>query len=126
MKRYVGVLLVLFALTQAALAAASTQIKGASPSARKEIHLYAQPKAPAPVTQIETATLQFPIPILETKSGYSKISLEGKEYWVNNSQVRLQRQSSAKCAPRPRRMAQGLSAATPGISERACQGNAKP
>lgn len=119
MKQCVGMLIMLIALTQAAAAANPAEIKSASPTSRDMIDLYEQAKAAAPVAQAKTAALQFPIPVLDTKSGYSKIMLNGKEYWVRNSQVRMQRTSSAKCGPTSI-IALGPTTSTPGVSEHAC------
>ena len=95
-------------------------IKAPSPSSRAVLDLYEQPKSSSPTLQIQSTELQYPVTVTKTQPGFSAISYKGKTYWVRNSQVRLERDSSAKCAPVVARGSGLKTAQTPGVHDAVC------
>ena len=73
----------------------SKDIVGLIPENSVYLQLYANAGDSNPANQIAAKDLSYPIPTLETKSGFSAVSLAGGKYWVKNSQVRRSQPSKA-------------------------------
>jgi hypothetical protein len=79
------------------LALAQSQIVGPAPSTLTTLDLYANVGDAAPEARHVLGTPMQPLDVLETRSGHHRVVVNGKEYWVKNTQVRISRGSSAGC-----------------------------
>lgn len=73
-------------------------ISGVTPRSRTHVDLYPSPDEKASPSRIAVKELSFPIAERQVASGgFIEISLEGKTYWIHNSQVRRSKPSKASC-----------------------------
>lgn len=87
------------ALSLAALAlpAANASADTIVAASLKPLPLYAQPDGGAPAARSDGQGM--PWPVLEKKSEFYRVNVDGKDYWVDSMQVRISRGSAAKCGP---------------------------
>ena len=106
----------LLALACAAFAADQvTAVKG------KQIALYASPNDVQPALTVAPSGL--PWAIKEEKNAFYRVSVNGKDYWVDGMDVSAQRDSADKCPPRGqgRAHAPDQNAVTPGAGAERCR-----
>ncbi len=101
------------------LAMAQAQIVGFMPSNVTTVNLYAAP-AEGPVAGVhQLGAPPWPLDVLDTKAGFVKVSIGGKEYWVKTAQVRMTRASSAGCTT-ARLAPTTQTSSTPGVGKVGC------
>lgn len=98
---------------------AAEQITALTPSSRAEIDLYAKPGASDSVKTVAVSDLTFPVNVQDHESGFLKVTLAGKSYWLKSTQVRIQRDVVASCAAAAERAERVGS--TPGLAGNSCQ-----
>ncbi|MBV6273850.1 hypothetical protein KVP09_13155 [Alcaligenaceae bacterium CGII-47] len=98
MKSIAGILMATLALSWPVAGIAADAVIGLSPSGSEHITAYAEPNAKSATEQMPVSTLIFPLPILQTKSGFLAVQLNGQSYWLRAAKVRVKRDSSAKCS----------------------------
>lgn len=99
---------------------AQDKITAPSPSNRSAIELYDHPGAVEAVRQISVAETVFPLNILDAKSGFYKVSIQGQDFWLRGLQVRISRDSNAGCGTAGLAKI-GATIATPGAGKDACK-----
>ncbi len=80
------------AATWTAVAVAGQSIMSAK---RDPLPLYAAPTPAAPVSSTHASGL--PWPVLEENSGYYRVKVDGKDYWVDSMNVRASQIVKANC-----------------------------
>lgn len=107
-------------LTALSLGASATeQITALTPSSRSDIELYDSPTSVQSVKKVEAGDLNFPINIQANQNGFMKISVDGKNFWVKSTQVRVKRDVVASCGGASDRAERVGS--TPGAGANACK-----
>lgn len=109
----------LLALTIPAAMAQDTVI-GPSPGSSVTLDLYEQPSAAQPIRQINVSEAGLPLTIQSKQTGFYKVVIGGKDYWVRGSNVRISRDTTANCGAVALASSE-LTAATPGAGKDACK-----
>ena len=114
--------LLLFALLALPLTSAMAQdrITALNPSGSTTVDLYSQAGDAQAVRQITVGEAGLPLTIQDTQSGFHKVLIAGKEYWIRSVRVRVSRESTASCGP-AFASSNGPIAATPGAGKDACK-----
>lgn len=100
-------------------AIAAEQITSLTPSSRTEIELFNKPGAAQSVKTITASDMAFPVSVQAHESGFLKVNIEGKPYWLKSTQVRIQRDVVASCAASTEKAERVGS--TPGLAGNSCQ-----
>lgn len=87
------------------------QVVGVSPSSRAQLDVYAAPKTTELDRQVAVDTVEFPLDILETDSGFHKVNIQGEAGWLRGVQLRTRKPNTAECI-NPR----GRTNSAPGVS----------
>ena len=95
------------------------QITSLSPSSRTEIELFNKAGAAQSVKTIPVSEISFPVNVQANESGFLKVNVEGKTYWLKSTQVRIQRDVVASCAAAAERAERVGS--TPGLAGNSCK-----
>jgi len=95
------------------------QITSLSPSSRSEIELFNKAGAAQSVKTIPASEISFPVTVQANESGFLKVNVEGKGYWLKSTQVRIQRDVVASCAAAAERAERV--GATPGLAGNSCK-----
>ena len=103
----------------AASAIGAEQITSLSPSSRTEIELFNKAGAAQSVRTIPATEISFPVNVQASESGFLKVNVEGKSYWLKSTQVRIQRDVVASCAAAAERAERVGS--TPGLAGNSCK-----
>lgn len=119
MKLTTGVLATCLALSTSMVAAQDTVV-ASSPSSRTSLDLYEQPGATQPVRQIAVSEVGLPLNIQATQTGYHKVAIGGRDYWLRALQVRIKRDSTAGCVTAANAPLVAT-IATPGAGKDACK-----
>lgn len=119
MKFTISFLVVCLALS-ASGAMAQDKVIASSPSSRTSFDLYEQPGAALPVRQIAVSEAGLPLSIQATQTGYHKVTVGGRDYWLRGMQVRISRDNTASCVTSAH-AAVVATIATPGAGKDACQ-----
>ncbi len=101
------------------LAMAQAQIVGFMPSTETKVSLYSAPAEGDVVGEHRLGAPPWPLDVLDTKAGFVKVSIGGKEYWVKTAQVRMTRSSSAGCTT-ARLAPTTQTSSTPGVGKSGC------
>ncbi|WP_194723854.1 hypothetical protein [Noviherbaspirillum malthae] len=114
---------VIFALLAAVIPATFAQDKvvAPSPATSATIDLYEQPDAAHPARQINVGQAGLPWIIQSKQTGFYQVIIDGKDYWVRGSKVRISRDTTANCGAVAVAATTGLTAATPGAGKDACK-----
>lgn len=119
MKFTASLLMACLALT-ASIAVAQDQVVASSPSTRTSFDLYEQPGATQPVRQIAVSEAGLPLAIQATQTGYHKVAISGRDYWLRGLQVRISRDNTGGCTTSAH-AAVVATIATPGAGKNACK-----
>lgn len=103
----------------AASAIGAEQITSLSPSSRTEIELFNKAGAAQSVKTVAVSDMSFPVNVQAHESGFLKVTVEGKTYWLKSTQVRIQRDVVASCAAAAEKAERVGS--TPGLAGNSCQ-----
>jgi hypothetical protein len=99
---------------------AQSMIMGPNPSTNSKFSLYEQAGALAPVREIAVSDVKLPLKILNVKTNYHQIEIDGNLYWMRGKDVRIKRDSNAGCATSSEeRLVATI--ATPGAGKNACK-----
>ena len=101
-------------------AMAQEMIIGPSPASRGTLDLYEQPNAAQAARQIGISEAGLPLPIHSKQAGYLKVLIDGKEYWLRSTKVRVSRDTTANCGAVARASSE-QTAATPGAGKDVCK-----
>ena len=63
--------------------------------------------------------MSFPLHVQANENGFLKVNVEGKTYWLKNTQVRIKRDVVASCAAAAEKAERVGS--TPGLAGNSCQ-----
>lgn len=118
MKLISPMLFTLLALSIPAMA--QDRIIEPSPGSSPTLDLYEQPGAAQAVRQINVSEAGLPLIILSKQTGFYKVLIGGKDYWVRGAKVRISRDTSANCGAVALASSE-LTAATPGAGKNACK-----
>lgn len=103
----------------AASAIGAEQITSLSPSSRTEIELFSKAGAGQSVKTMAANEITFPVNVQAQESGFLKVNVEGKTYWLKSTQVRIKRDVVASCAAAAEKAERVGS--TPGLAGNSCQ-----
>ena len=120
MKLKMPLLLALLALPLS-LAMAQDKVIAPSPSSRASLDLYEQPGSAQPVRQISVSEAGLPLAIQSTQTGYHKVAIAGRDYWLRGMQVRISRGTPEGGCTTASRAPVGPTIATPGAGKDACK-----
>jgi len=101
------------------VAMAQDKVVAPSPSSRTSLDLYEQPGATQSARQISVSEAGLPLAIQATQTGYYKVAIAGRDYWLRGMQVRVHRATNAGCTTSVV-AATGVTIATPGAGKDAC------
>ncbi|MCB8748901.1 hypothetical protein LHU53_18585 [Rhodoferax sp. U2-2l] len=120
MKIKMPLLLALLALPLSAVMA-QDKVIAPSPSSRASLDLYEQPGSAQPVRQISVSEAGLPLAIQSTQTGYHKVAIAGRDYWLRGMQVRISRDTTAAGCGTSVVAPAGATIATPGAGKDACK-----
>lgn len=106
-------------LLVSATASAQGLVVGPAVAEAGTIKLYEAPNAAAPVHQVALREAELPLTVEDRQTGFLRVSLGGRQYWVRSVEVRTVRSVTAKCGAIVQ-ASSIQSAATPGAGNRAC------
>jgi hypothetical protein len=101
------------------LALAQSQIVGFMPSSETKVSLYDTPAEGPVVGSHQLGAAPWPLDVLETRAGFVRVAIGGKDYWVKTAQVRMSRGSSAGCTT-ARLAPTTQTSSTPGVGKIGC------
>lgn len=110
----------LLLLLASSSAAAQGLVVGPTAADANSMNLYESPSAAAPVRQVPLREAALPLAVEDKQSGFLRVSLGDKQYWVRSVEVRTTRGVTAKCGAIVQ-ASSAESAATPGAGSRACK-----